>query len=241
MNRLLILAYGVITYIIFNCVFLYMIGFVCGAIVPKNIDSGIRGSIPEALLVDFILVLLFGVSHSIMARPGFKKELTKYIPEAAERSTFVLVASIVLAILFWQWQPIDTPIWTSSPPLSMILMAVSLIGWAVILWSTFLIDHFELFGISQVLSNYRGVEHTSTPFVIRSLYKYVRHPLMLGFLIAFWFTPIMTVGHLFFTCAMTAYILIGIFYEERDLAKHLGDGYSQYREHTPMILPGTKR
>jgi protein-S-isoprenylcysteine O-methyltransferase Ste14 len=218
-----------------------MIGFVCGAIVPKNIDSGTSGSIPEALLVDFVLVFLFGASHSVMARPAFKAALTKFIPQAAERSTYVMVANLFLALLLWQWQPIKNIIWTSDPPLSWILLGTSVCGWAIVLWSTFLIDHFELFGMRQVVTNYRGIEPTSTPFIVRGLYKFVRHPLMLGFLIAFWFAPTMTLGHLFFTITMTGYILIGIYYEERDLAKHLGESYSQYRQKTPMIVPGMKQ
>ena len=176
-----------------------------------------------------------------MARPRFKKKLTEYIPHAAERSTFVLVASIVFAILFWQWRPINTTIWTSAPPVSWLLFTVSIVGWVVVFWSTFLIDHFDLFGLRQVWLNYRGIEYAPRPFVVRSLYKYVRHPQMLGFLIAFWFAQTMTVGHLFFNVTMTAYILIGIWHEERDLSKVLGDNYLAYKEKTPMIFPRFRR
>ncbi len=241
MNRLLILAYGVIAYGAFLCTILYLIGFVSGVIVPKNIDMGIPGPLAEAIFVDLILVLLFGVTHSVMARPAFKERVTKFIPDAAERSTFVLVASVVLAILFWQWQPIDTLIWSSDPPLNWLLLGVSMLGWVIVFWSTFLIDHFDLFGLRQVWLYYRGLEYSARPFVVRGLYKYVRHPLMLGFLIAFWFTPTMTLGHLLFAIAMTVYILVGVFFEERDLAKSLGEDYARYKEQTSMIFPWRKR
>jgi methanethiol S-methyltransferase len=237
MNRLLILIYGIIAYLGFLFTFSYLIGFVSGVIVPKNIDTGISGSLPEAILVDFFLVLLFGLTHSIMARPAFKERFTKIIPQAAERSTYVLIANATLAILFWKWQPIDTVIWKSEPPISLILFGISMFGWALIVWATLLIDHFDLFGVRQVWLNYRDREYTSPPFAARGLYKYVRHPLMLGFLIGFWFAPTMTVGHLFFCIAMTVYILIGVFFEERDLVKHLGETYSRYRKQTSSIIP----
>jgi protein-S-isoprenylcysteine O-methyltransferase Ste14 len=176
-----------------------------------------------------------------MARPAFKERLTKFIPQPAERSTFVLVASIVLAILFWQWRPIDTLMWSSRPPFSWLAIGVSMLGWVIVFWSTFLIDHFDLFGLRQVWLHYRRLEYTPRPFVVRGLYKYVRHPLMLGFLVAFWFTPTMTLGHLLFAVAMTVYIIIGVFFEERDLAKSLGEQYLRYKEQTLMILPWRKR
>jgi protein-S-isoprenylcysteine O-methyltransferase Ste14 len=237
MNRFLILAYGIFAYAAFLCTILYMIGFIGAVIVPKNIDTGIQVSLPEAALVDLALILLFGVSHSVMARPAFKQQLTKFIPHAAERSTFVLVASLVLAILYWQWRPIDTVIWTSSAPVSWLLFGVSMVGWLVVFLSTFLIDHFDLFGLRQVWLNFRGLEYSQRPFVLRGLYKFVRHPLMLGFLIAFWFAPAMTIGHLLFAIAMTIYIFVGIFYEERDLAKMLGEDYLRYKAQTSMIFP----
>jgi methanethiol S-methyltransferase len=237
MNRLLILAYGIVAYATFLCTILYMIGFVGSVIVPKNIDMGIQSPLLEAVLIDLALVLLFGVSHSVMARPAFKEQLTKFIPHSAERSTFVLVANIAFAILYWQWRPINTVIWSSSPPVSWLLFGVSMVGWVIVFWSTFLIDHFDLFGLRQVWLNFRDVEYTQRPFVLRGLYKFVRHPLMLGFLLAFWFAPTMTAGHLLFAIAMTVYILIGIYHEERDLAKMLGEDYLRYKEQTPMIFP----
>jgi methanethiol S-methyltransferase len=237
MNRLLILAYGIFAYVAFLCTILYMIGFVSGVIVPKTIDTGIQSTLPEAILIDLSLVLLFGVSHSVMARPAFKERLTKAIPRAAERSTFVLVASLVFVILYWLWRPIDTVLWSCSGFASWLLFGISMVGWIIVFWSTFLIDHFDLFGLRQVWLNFRGLESSARPFVVRGLYKYVRHPLMLGFLIAFWFTPMMTLGHLLFAITMTVYIIIGVFYEERDLAKVLGDGYLRYKEETSMLFP----
>lgn len=235
--RHLILAYGALSYAGFLGVILYMIGFVGGFVVPKNIDTGPVVPLAEALIVDFVLVLLFGVTHSVMARPAFKEQLTKFIPHAAERSTFVVVANIVFAILFWQWRPIPTIIWSVGSVPEAVLFAISMIGWVVVFWSTFLIDHFDLFGMRQVWLNYRGIEYTHRPFVVRGLYRFVRHPLMLGFLIAFWFAPTMTIGHMFFTVTMTVYILIGIYYEERDLAKVLGENYATFKEKTPMLFP----
>lgn len=237
MNRFLILAYGIVAYATFLCTILYMIGFVAGVVVPKNIDMGIQSSLLEAVIIDLALVLLFGVSHSVMARPAFKEQLTKFIPHSAERSTFVMVANVSFLILFWQWRPINTMFWSSSPPISWLLFGVSMVGWVIVFWSTFLIDHFDLFGLRQVWLNFRGVEYSSRPFVLRGLYRFVRHPLMLGFLIAFWSAPTMTLGHFLFAAAMTVYILIGIYYEERDLAKMLGEDYSRYKEQTSMIFP----
>lgn len=237
MKKLLVLVYGIVAYAAFLGTILYMIGFVGGVLVPKNIDMGIQNSLIEAVIIDLALILLFGVSHSVMARPAFKEKLTKFIPHAAERSTFVMVANVSFLILFWQWRPINTVMWSSSSPISELLFGISMVGWVIVFWSTFLIDHFDLFGLRQVWLNFRGVEYSSRPFVLRGLYRFVRHPLMLGFLIAFWFSPTMTLGHFLFASAMTVYILIGIYYEERDLAKMLGDDYLRYRGETSMIFP----
>ncbi len=240
MQRLLILIYGVISYAFGMSVILYMIGFVSGVVVPKNIDDGAVVSVVEAVLVDLALIALFGVSHSVMARPAFKEKLTKIIPQAAERSTFVLTANIAFAILYWQWRPIKFVLWHSEPPLSTLLFSVSMVGWIIVNWSTFLIDHFDLFGIRQVWLNFKGIDYFQRPFVVRGLYKFVRHPLMLGFLIAFWVAPTMSAGHLLFTLSMTAYILIGTYHEERDLERSFGDGYANYKKETSMIIPGLK-
>lgn len=240
MGKLLILVYGAIAYLAFLCTILYMIAFVAG-VAPKNINTGTTGSLIEAIFIDGMLVLLFGLSHSVMARPAFKEYLTRIVPRAAERSTFVLTASLVLAFLFWQWRPINTVFWNFEAPIASLLFCISMLGWVIVFWSTFLIDHFDLFGLRQVWLHYCSREYTAPSFVVRGLYKYVRHPLMLGFLIAFWFTPLMTLGHLLFALTMTVYIFIGIIHEERDLARFLGENYSKYREETSMIFPWKKR
>lgn len=239
-SRLSILIYGVVSYLAFFCTILYMIAFVAG-VGPKHIDSGADASWLEAVFVDTFLVMLFGVSHSVMARPAFKELLTTFIPRAAERSTFVLTASIVFAILFWQWRPIKALIWSFDPPIGTIAFCISMLGWIIVFCSTFLIDHFDLFGLRQVWLNFQGREYFHRPFVLKGLYKIVRHPLMLGFLIAFWFTPSMSVGHLLFAITMTIYIFIGIMHEERDLERALGDSYTLYKERTPMIFPWLRR
>jgi methanethiol S-methyltransferase len=236
-GRLLLLIYGVCAYCAFLCTILYLIGFVNGIVVPKNINSGTSGPLAEAICIDLALLILFGLSHSVMARPAFKESLTKLIPKPAERSTYVLVASLALALLFWQWQPIDSVLWNCDPPFAGVLFTISMIGFVIVFWSSFIIDHFDLFGLRQVWLNYRGIEYTNNPFAVRSLYKYVRNPLMLGFVIAFWSQPKMTFGHLLFACGMTIYILIGIYFEERDLSKHLGEDYLRYMKSTPVIFP----
>lgn len=238
--KLAILGCGTMAYLAFLATILYLIGFVAGIVVPKHIDSGVPDAVPFAVLTDIALILLFGLTHSLMARPAFKKCFCKIINPALERSTFVMVANIVFAILFWQWRPINGLIWSSSGILSSLLFAVSVLGWMLVFWSTFLIDHFDLFGMRQVWLYYRGIEYNAQPFIVRGLYKYVRHPLMLGFLLAFWFTPTMTAGHLLFAIAMTIYIFVGVRIEERDLAEALGQNHSCYQAATPMIIPGLR-
>jgi methanethiol S-methyltransferase len=245
MAKILILAYGVFMYFWMFALILYMVGFVGGVNILKNIDWGVyavkSGSMAEAALIDVALILFFGVTHSVMARPAFKAQLTKFIPAVAERSTYVLVTNVALTLLYVLWRPIDTIIWSSNTVVGWILFGVSMIGWWIALWSTFLIDHFDLFGLRQVWLNYEGKEYTPPPFAIRGLYKYVRNPLMLGFLIAFWFTPTMTLGHLLFSVAMTVYIFIGVHYEERDLEKSLGEDYLRYKRQTSLVFPWPKR
>lgn len=240
MKRRIILAYGILAYSAFLSAILYLIGFVDRIVVPKNIDSGTATSTPEAIIVDLSLIALFGISHSVMARPAFKNQLTRIIPQAAERSNFVMVASLTLMLLYWQWRPISFVLWSCDPPLAWLLFGGSMFGWLMVCWSTFLIDHFELFGLRQAWLNYRGLASAPPLFVVRGLYKHVRHPIMLSFLIAFWLTPTMTVGHLLFAVSMTCYIFIGIAREERDLMKALGERYLRYREDTPMIWPRGK-
>lgn len=239
--KLLVLIYGMLCYLLFLGTFLYLIGFVESILVPKNINMGAPGTFLEVIAIDLGLILLFGVSHSVMARPAFKAELTKFIHPAAERSSFVLVASLSLCLLFWLWRPLTRTIWAFDGLLGSLVFVISLIGWIIALYSTFLIDHFDLFGVRQVWLHFCSIEYSARPFVVRGLYRFCRHPLMLGFLIAFWFTPHMTYGHLLFTVAMTAYIIVGIWHEERDLEKHLGDDYLQYKQRTAMLFPWITR
>jgi protein-S-isoprenylcysteine O-methyltransferase Ste14 len=238
MSRLLIFIYGLLAYTVFFLVFLYMIGFVGNFAVPKSVDSGPAVSPVEAIPVNVILVALFAVQHTIMARPAFKSWLTRVIPAPMERSTYVLVASLLLALLFWQWRPMPTLMWEiEQPVLRAALTGLFVIGWIVVLYSTAIIDHFDLFGIRHVYLHLRRRNYSYPPFVVKSLYRMVRHPLMVGFLIAFWSAPTMTAGHLLFSVLLTGYILVGVLFEERDLAQYLGSEYAVYRTETPMFVP----
>jgi protein-S-isoprenylcysteine O-methyltransferase Ste14 len=234
-------AYGVASYLAFLAAFLYAVGFVGNLLVPKSIDSGPTGSLPASVLVDTLLLLLFAVPHSVMARPAFKRWWTRFVPPPVERSTYVLVSSMTLALLFWQWRPIPGLVWNVTIPVGrLLLLVVFWLGWAVVLVSTFLIDHFDLFGLRQVFLYASGREYTPPAFKTGGLYRYVRHPLMTGFLLAFWATPTMTVGHLLFAVATTAYILIALRLEERDLVGFHGEKYRAYREQVSMLLPLTR-
>jgi protein-S-isoprenylcysteine O-methyltransferase Ste14 len=242
MARLLVFVYGVIAYSAFLAAFLYLIGFVGNFAVPKSIDSGAQGAEATAILVNLLLVGLFTVQHTIMARPGFKSWWTRVVPAPMERSTFVLVTSLLLGLLYWQWRPLPGTVWLVEPALLRgILTGVSFVGWGMVLYSSFLIDHFDLFGLRQVTLHLRGRPYRYHPFMERSLYKIIRHPLMAGFLIAFWATPTMTEGHLLFAGLMTAYVLFGIHVEERDLLRMLGEDYRRYHARTPMLIPGPRR
>jgi protein-S-isoprenylcysteine O-methyltransferase Ste14 len=238
MSRILVPVYGVASYLAFLASFLYAVGFVENCHVPKSIDSGLEGSLPVAILVDTLLLLLFAVPHSVMARPGFKSWWAQFVPPPAERSTYVLVASLSLGLLFWQWRPIPFVVWHVENPIGRgMLLAIFWAGWALVLVSTFLIDHFDLFGLRQVYLYASGQELTSHGFKTPGLYRYVRHPIMLGFLLAFWAAPMMTAGHLLFAVATTAYILIALQFEERDMVSFYGEQYQAYRKRAGMLLP----
>jgi protein-S-isoprenylcysteine O-methyltransferase Ste14 len=230
--------YGAVAYAVFLVVFVYLIGFVTDIAVPRSVNRAIEGPVGHAVVVDLALVSLFAVQHSVMARPAFKKWWTRYVPEPVERSTYVLVASAVLALLCWQWRSIDAVMWSiDAVPLRIAVTAVGLAGWAVALASTFMIDHFELFGLRQVIDAWRAQPGRDKGFRTALLYRLVRHPLMLGFLIAFWAVPTMTAGHLLFSAGMTIYILIATQLEERDLVAALGNQYRDYRRRVSMLVP----
>ena len=239
MSRPASVIYGSFAYGMFLCTFLYAIGFVGGLLVPKTIDSGAVVSLPEALVVNTLLLGLFAVQHSVMARPAFKRLWTKIVPQPVERSTYVLLASLTLILLFWQWRPMPAAVWTiADPALAAAVSAVSWAGWALVLVSTFLISHFELFGLKQVMLHWLGRPAPVPVFRTPLLYRQVRHPLYLGFLMAFWATPAMSAGHLLFAAATTAYILIAIQLEEHDLTDLFGDQYRAYRRQVAMLIPG---
>ncbi len=242
MKRILFLLYGVVCYFAFFGTLLYAIGFVGNIIVPKTIDSKPETSLLNAILIDASLLLLFALQHSIMARPNFKKWWTRIIPEELERSTYVLLASLCLMLLMWQWQPMGGIVWsTENAVIKNILLIIYLFGWSIVFVSTFLINHFDLFGLRQVWFNYRGIPYSHLPFRLPLFYKLVRHPLYLGFLIAFWSASEMTAAHLFFAVLSTGYILTAIQLEERDLIKIFGEKYRNYKRWVPMIIPFSKR
>jgi methanethiol S-methyltransferase len=238
MSGIAAVLYGSLVYLVFLATFLYAIAFVGNLPVPKTIDSGEPRSVATALLVDVLLLTLFAIQHSVMARPAFKRWWTRFVPKPVERTTYVLLASLALLFLYWQWRPIPDTIWlVTNPTGALVLLAVSWAGWGVALLSTFLINHFELFGLRQVFARLRDQTLPSPVFKTPLFYKNVRHPLYLGFLLAFWATPTMTLGHLLFAAATTGYILIGIYLEERDMIAVFGDQYRRYREQVAMLVP----
>lgn len=232
-------VYGVICYLVFLATFLYAVLFVGDVIVPKTIDSGQIVAPAEALVIDLLLLGAFAIQHSVMARPGFKAVWTKIVPRPIERSTYVLISSLLLALICWQWRPLPATVWNfnSGRLLADGLVALFWLGWLILLLSTFMINHFDLFGLRQVYLRMRGLAYSPPHFTQRALYRIVRHPIMLGFVIAFWATPHMSLGHLVFATATTGYILVGIALEERDLMRFHGEEYQAYRARVPMLLP----
>ncbi|MBL8863716.1 MAG: isoprenylcysteine carboxylmethyltransferase family protein [Planctomycetes bacterium] len=221
--------------------FLYAIGFVSGLFVPATVDGGHSAPLVEALLVNGGFLALFAVQHTIMARRGFKSWWTRVVPRHLERSTFVIATCAILVPMYWQWRHIPGELWSIDGPAALFLRGVSFLGWGMVLLSSFLIDHFELFGLRQTVRHFLGLPHAGPAFRERSLYRHVRHPLMLGFLLAFWATPVMSFGHLFFAVMCTGYILVGIQIEERSLVAEHGEDYRDYQRRVPMLLPTGRR
>jgi methanethiol S-methyltransferase len=236
-GRALIFGYALAGYGVFLAVLVYTVGFFIGFWVPKGIDQGPSAAWPLAVVTDAALLLLFAVQHTVMARSWFKRGWTRLVPPPAERATFVLAASLVLALLFWLWRPVRGTVWDLSGPGAAVLLALYAAGWAVALGATFVISHSDLFGLRQALCYARGTAYRAPAFTQRSLYRVVRHPLMTGFVIVFWAAPVMTVGHLLFAAAATGYILVGITFEERDLRRQLGEAYRAYAARVPALIP----
>ena len=247
----LFFLYGVVSYVIFFVTFLYIIAFLGPfempemmgiTLVPKTVDSGVEGPLGAALVINIGLILLFGVQHSVMARPGFKERWTRFVPAPIERSSYVLLSSVLLILLYWQWCPMTGVAWQVDNPIGFwILTGLYFGGYLLVLYASFLIDHFDLFGLRQVFIHLRGREYTQPPFAVPFLYRMIRHPLLAGWIIAFWATPRMTYGHLLFAVGLTLYMLIAIPIEEKDLAHFLGEDYKEYRARTPMLLPWPRR
>src|SRR3981081_296036 len=241
MSKFIAFLYGLVAYFTFFATILYAIGFVSGLGVPKTIDTGTESSATEALIVNLLLMSLFAVQHSLMARRQFKEWWTQYVPKSVERSTYVLFASLALILLFWQWRPMPAVIWEiTDPDIAVTIATLSFGGWVIVFTSTFLINHFELFGLHQVANNLVGREMPAPRFRTPLYYKFVRHPIYLGFIIAFWAAPMLTAGHLVFASVSTAYILVGILLEERDLVDLFGDDYRRYKDRVSMLVPWRK-
>jgi protein-S-isoprenylcysteine O-methyltransferase Ste14 len=238
MGRYIAFLYGIVCYAIFFVTFLYLIGFLANFMVPKGIDTGVDGPFAVALAINLGLIALFGLQHSVMARPGFKAAWTKVVPPSVERSTYVLLSSLALIALYAFWQPMTELVWEAQAPwLVALLWAVFALGFGLVLVSTFVINHFDLFGLRQVFLRLRQKPYTEVPFQVRFMYRFVRHPLYVGWFLAFWGTPRMTTGHLLFAIGMSVYILLAVRYEERDLVRYLGQDYVEYRKRVPKFVP----
>lgn len=238
MGKLVAFLYGIVAYLVFAIVIVYAIGFVCGLVVPKTIDSGPAGPLMESIVINLVLMTIFALQHSVMARPQFKTWWTTIVPKSVERSTYVLLASLTLALVFWQWRPIPGVVWeVKEPTVAAFLLYLGLLGWVLVFISTFMINHFELFGLHQVANNLAGKPMPPMKFKTPMLYNVVRHPIYLGFIIFVWATPVMTAGHLLFAAVVTAYIFVGIALEEHDLIAVFGDEYRRYRQRVAMIVP----
>jgi protein-S-isoprenylcysteine O-methyltransferase Ste14 len=237
-GRFIAFLYGIAAYAIFFVTFLYAIGFVADLIVPKTIDSGAVPPVAEALIVNLLLMSVFAIQHSVMARQEFKRRWTQFVPASVERSIYVLLASLALVLLFWQWRPMPAVVWqVGNPQIAIAITCLSFLGWLIVLTGTFLINHFELFGLHQVTNNLTGRSMPTPRFRTPFFYQFVRHPIYLGFIIAFWAAPTMTVGHLLFAAVTTAYIVIGAMLEERDLVDLFGDDYRRYKDRVAMLVP----
>jgi len=238
MKRWLFFAYGAGSYLLFLAIYPYMAGFVGNFLVPKSIDSPAAGPIGAAVAINLLLLGLFAAQHSVMARPAFKRVWTRVVPEPIERSTYVLLSCVVTIVLMWQWRGIDTVVWdVQQPAARMAIWILFAIGWLLVPAVSFYIDHFDLFGMRQVWLHLRGRPYQSLPFAVPGLYRHVRHPLYIGWTIAFWATPTMSMGHLLLAGAMTAYMALAAIVEERDLVAHFGHVYENYRRHVPMFIP----
>jgi protein-S-isoprenylcysteine O-methyltransferase Ste14 len=241
MDRFIALLYGIAAYTLCVVTLLYAIAFVGDMPVPKTIDSGAVAPLGEALIVNLVLLSIFAIQHSVMARKAFKEWWTQFVPKPVERSTYVLFASLALVLLFWQWRPLPAVLWhVDQPQIAMAVIGLSHLGWLLVFSSTFLINHFELFGLHQVVNNMAGRPMAAPRFRTPLFYKVVRHPIYLGLIMAFWAAPTMTVGHLLFAAVTTAYIVVGILLEERDLTDLFGDDYRRYRNRVSMLLPWRK-
>lgn len=241
-NRLLAISYGAVSYLLFVVAFLYAIGFVGNLWVPRSVDHAIAAPTGQALVVDIILLGLFAIQHSVMARPAFKRWWTRVIPEPIERSTYVLLSNLVLFLLYWQWRTLPAVVWHVKLPAGRLALWVLFgAGWLIVFTGSFMINHFDLFGLRQVYAFWRGEQLSDIAFRAALFYRVIRHPLMLGFIVAFWAAPTMTAGRLLFAAATTAYILIALQLEEHDLAQALGTQYLDYRREVPMLVPRPRR